>query len=304
MTDTDYYKLLGVKKNATSDEIKKSYRKLAMKYHPDHAEGDKSAEEKFKKISEAYAVLSDKEKRKQYDTFGSAGFQQRYSQEDIFRGFDLNDILREFGFGTSFFSQRGGKRHSFTNAGGFGQFGRRPRAPVKGSDIIYDLPLTIAEIATGTRKPVSLRQGGDARTLTVTVPKGMIAGKKLRLSGKGRPGLHGGESGDLYIRSTVVRDPVFRLDGYDVYLNKEIRLSEALLGTRISVPTPEGKAFTMKIPAGTKPKTKMRIPGQGIPRTGGQEAKGDLFVIIDVEIPLHLSEKQMKLIQQLADLGM
>ena len=111
----DYYKILGVQKNASEGEIKKAYRKLAMKYHPDHTKGDKGAEEKFKKISEAYAVLSDTEKRKEYDTFGSEGFRQRFSQEDIFRGFDFGDIFREFGFGGDNFSQfgGGGRRFSF-----------------------------------------------------------------------------------------------------------------------------------------------------------------------------------------------
>ncbi len=305
MTETDYYKLLGLKKTASDEDIKKAYRKLAMKYHPDHAKGDKNAEEKFKKISEAYAVLSDKEKRRQYDTFGSAGFQQRYTQEDIFRGFDLNDIFKEFGFGTnSFFSQRGGgKRFSFNGGPGFGHFGRRPRAPAKGSDVIYDLPLTIGEVAGGTRKTINLKRGGDLKTITVTIPKGMIPGKKLRLAGKGDPGPHGGANGDLYIRSTVVNDPVFRLEGYDVYLNKEIKISEAILGTRISVPTPKGKSFSMKIPPGTKPKTKMRIPGHGIPHMKGDK-KGDLFIIIDVEIPEHLTEDQKMLIRQLADSGL
>ena len=114
MSETDYYKILGVAKTATDEEIKKAYRKLAMKYHPDHTKGNKSDEEKFKKVSEAYAVLSDKEKRKQYDTFGSAGFQQRFTQEDIFRGFDFGDIFREFGFGggSPFTGGRSGGRFS------------------------------------------------------------------------------------------------------------------------------------------------------------------------------------------------
>ena len=116
MAETDYYKALGVNKTATEDEIKKAYRKLAMKYHPDHAKGDKAAEEKFKQVSEAYAVLSDKEKRQQYDTFGSSGFHQRYSQEDIFRGFDMEDLLRGFGLGGAGFStgrKGGGRKFSF-----------------------------------------------------------------------------------------------------------------------------------------------------------------------------------------------
>jgi len=297
MAESDYYKLLGVEKTASDEEIKKAYRKLAMKYHPDHAKGDKTAEEKFKKISEAYAVLSDTEKRKQYDTFGSAGFQQRYSQEDIFRGFDLNDIFKEFGFRTNSFSSRRG------GGPGFGNFGRRPQAPIKGADVIYDLPLTMGEAAGGARKTINLKREGDVKTITLTIPKGMITGKKLRLAGKGDPSPNGGKNGDLYIRSSIINDSVFRLEGHDGYLNKWIKVSDAILGTQISVPTPEGKAFNMKISPGTKPKTKMRIPGHGIPHMKG-EKKGDLFIIIDVEIPEHLTEDQKILIHQLADTGL
>lgn len=305
MTQSDYYKLLGVKKSATAEEIKKAYRKLAMKYHPDHAKGDKSAEEKFKKISEAYAVLSDKEKRQQYDTYGSSGFQQRYTQEDIFRGFDLNDILKEFGFGPkAFFSQGvGSRRFSFDDGSGFSNFGRRRQAPAKGRDQIYDLPLTIGEIFSGTQKTISLNHSGTTKTISVTIPGGMVPGKKLRLTGKGESDSFGGSPGDLYIRAQFVEDPVFRLEGCDVYLNKLIRLSEAVLGTLISVPTPEGKEFNMKIPAGTKSKTKMRITGHGIPYMN-TDKKGDLYVIIDVDIPKTLTDEQNKLISQLADSGL
>lgn len=305
MAEPDYYKLLGVKKSATGEEIKKAYRKLAMKYHPDHAKGDKTAEEKFKKISEAYAVLSDKEKRQQYDTFGSSGFQQRYTQEDIFRGFDVNDILKEFGFGQkSFFSQGGrGKRFSFDDGSGMGNFGKRRQTPSKGRDHVYDLPLTIGEIISGVQKTISLTQDGETKTITVTIPQGMVAGKKLRLPGKGEPNPYGGAPGDLYIRSQVIEDPVFRLEGCDVYLNKMIRLSEALLGTRISIPTPDGKEFNMKIPAGTKPKTRMRIAGHGLPHMNSDK-RGDLYILIDVDIPKTLTEEQEKLIARLADSGL
>jgi curved DNA-binding protein len=305
MTEKDYYKILGINKTATDEEIKKAYRKLAMKYHPDHAKDDKSAEDKFKKISEAYAVLTDKEKRRQYDTFGSAGFQQRYSQEDIFRGFDLNDIFKEFGFGrNNSFSQRGqGGRSSFGGGPGFGRFGGRQQAPAKGSDVIYDMPLTIGEVAAGASKTFSLRRGGEAKNLTVTIPSGMIPGKKLRLTGKGDPSPNGGKNGDLFIRSTVPRDPVFRLEGHDVYIDTKIKISEAILGTQISVPTPRGKAFSMKIPPGTKPKTRMRIPDHGIAHMKGNK-KGDLFIVIDIEVPEQLTEEQKKRVQQLADTGL
>ena len=157
----DYYKLLGVEKSASSADIKKAYRKLAMKYHPDHAKGDKSAEDKFKKISEAYAVLSDPEKRKQYDTYGSADFQQRFSQEDIFRNFDFGDIFREFGFGgRGAATGDGGFRFSF--GGGGSPFGgrRAQQAVPKGSDLIYEMPLTLQEVANGANKTVSFQHQG------------------------------------------------------------------------------------------------------------------------------------------------
>jgi len=178
MSQQDYYTILGVSKNATDTEIKKAYRKLAMKYHPDHTKGDKNAEEQFKKISEAYAVLSDKEKRQQYDTFGSTDFHQRYSQEDIFRNVDLGDILKEFGFGGQ------GMRFSF-GGGPFGGRQQRRQAPAKGSDLVYELPLTLQDVAKGTTKTVTFQHQGRSENIEVKIPPGMITGKKLRLTGKG-----------------------------------------------------------------------------------------------------------------------
>lgn len=305
MSATDYYKILGINKNASAGEIKKAYRKLAMKYHPDHTKGDKTSEEKFKKISEAYAVLSDKKKRSQYDTFGSTGFQQRYSQEDIFKGFDFSDILREFGIGGASFSmgKRGGMRFAFGNDSPFGTRARRQQAQIKGSDLLYELHLTIQEVATGTSKTVRLQHNGRSENVTIKIPKGMISGKKLRLAGKGQQSPYGGPPGDLYIQSKVLADPVYSVKGYNLYINREIKLSEALLGTSISVPTVEGKKLSLKIPAGTKHKTKMRLSGYGLPNMRGQ-GKGDLFVIIRIYLPKSLSDKQKSLIKQLVKAGL
>ena len=305
MSATDYYKILGVSKNASDGEIKKAYRKLAMKYHPDHAKGNKTAEERFKKISEAYAVLSDKKKRSQYDTFGSTGFQQRYSQEDIFKGFDFSDILREFGMGGASFSmgKRGGMRFAFENDSPFGTRARRQQAQIKGSDLLYELHLTIQEVATGTSKTVRLQHNGRSENVTIKIPKGMISGKKLRLAGKGQQSPYGGPPGDLYIQSKVLSDPVYSVKGYNLYINREIKWSEALLGTSISVPTVEGKKLSLKIPAGTKHKTKMRLSGYGLPNMHSQ-GKGDLFVIIRIYLPKSLSDKQKSLIKQLAKAGL
>ena len=175
MAENDYYKILGVDKKASDEEIKKAYRKLAMKFHPDHYQGEdkKEAEEKFKKISEAYAVLKDKEKRKQ----------------DIFRGFDFSDILKEFGFGGGggFFGGGGGRggRVRFSFDGGGSPFGGGRQQQPKGDDMEYELPLTLGEIVSGTTKSVSLGHSGQAERINVKIPKGMITGKKIRLAGKG-----------------------------------------------------------------------------------------------------------------------
>lgn len=296
MSDTDYYKILGVEKSASEAEIKKAYRKLAMKYHPDHAKDDKSAEEKFKKISEAYAVLSDKEKRQQYDTYGSSDFHQRFSQEDIFRNFDFNDIFREFGFGGS------GMRFSFGGGSPFGGQGRQPRT-VKGSDLVYELPLTLSEVAQGASKIVAFQHQGQSENLTVKIPKGMIHGKKLRLAGKGSPSAYGGPAGDLYIKSKVIDDPVFSAQDYDLTTYRTIKLTEALIGTTIAVPSIEGKELSLRIPPGSKHKTKMRLPGHGLPHMRS-DRRGDLYVIIQIEMPKNLTEAQKELVLQLAQTGL
>ena len=302
----DYYQILGLKKGASEEEIKKAYRKLAMKYHPDHTKGDKAAEEKFKKISEAYAVLSDKEKRKEYDTFGAEGFRQRFSQEDIFRGFDFGNVFREFGFGSDFFSGRGrggGMRFNFGGGSPFGSQPRQQQARMKGSDLVYELPLTLREIATGINKTIGLQHQGHSEKITVKIPKGMITGKKLRLAGKGSPSPLGGPPGDLFIQAKLLSDPVYSLENYDLHMNHELKLSEAVLGTRISVPTLEGKELSLKIPPGTKPGTKMRMTGHGLSHMKGNR-KGDLYVKIQIKLPKKLTKEQRNLIEKLAETGL
>jgi len=304
MAETDYYKILGVNKTASDNEIKKAYRKLAMKYHPDHTKGDKGDEEKFKKISEAYAVLSDKEKRKQYDTFGSAGFQQRYSQEDIFKGSDFESILSELFGGSGRFGDGGrGMRFSFGGGSPFGGYQRNQQVHTKGSDLEYELPLTLEEVAAGTQKTVSFQHKGRSEKITVKIPKGMIAGKKVRIAGKGEPSPYGGPAGDLYIKSKVLNHPLYDVQAQDLYINRDIKLSEAILGTNISVPTLSGKELKLKIPAGTKHKTKMRLSGHGLPHMHGK-GQGDLYVRIDIKMPKRLTKKQKGLIEQLAETGL
>ncbi|MDA3895534.1 MAG: J domain-containing protein [Desulfobacteraceae bacterium] len=309
MAQKDYYKSLGVGKEASAGDIKKAYRKLALKYHPDHAAGDKAKEDKFKEISEAYAVLSDAEKRKKYDTYGSEGFSQNFSQEDIFRGSNIEDILKEFGFGGGSFSRGskgcgGGKRFSFNPESMFGGGRQQQAAPPKGSDMEYEISLTLSDIFTGTSKNLSFQDpSGGTESIAVKIPKGMITGKKLRLAGRGQPSPYGGPAGDLYIKSKILDDPDFKLKEFDLFLNREIKLTEALLGTQISVPTLDGKQLSLKIPPGTKHKSKMRLSGNGIPHIKGGGI-GDLYVEIFVTMPKKLSKKQKQLVENLAKEGL
>ncbi|MBU2489843.1 MAG: DnaJ domain-containing protein [Proteobacteria bacterium] len=305
MNSKDYYQVLGVAKDSTKEQIKKSYRKLAMKYHPDTAKDIPGAEEKFKEISEAYAVLSDDEKRKQYDAYGTEGFQQRYSQEDIFRGFDFEDVLRGFGFDSSGLGGRGKGGNRFTwSTGGGGPFGQQQRPfHTKGQDLVYEIPLTLREVATGAQKALSLAHMGTQEKINVHIPPGMVTGQKIRLAGRGEPSPTGGPAGDLYIRSKVVADPVFGVEGRDLYVNRSIRLSEALMGTTLSVPTVEGKELSLKVPPGTRHQTLLRMAGHGLPDMKGKN-KGNLYVRILLEMPKELTDDQMELVKRLAETGL
>ncbi|WP_027358158.1 DnaJ C-terminal domain-containing protein [Desulforegula conservatrix] len=303
MAAEDYYKELGVAKTATAEEIKKSYRKLAVKYHPDKNKGDKAAEEKFKKISEAYAVLSDPEKRKQYDTYGSTDFHQRYSQEDIFKNFDFSNIFSEFGFdfgggggGFNFGKGRHGHRSAHQR---FSQHGGN----TKGTDLSYEISLTPYEVFHGTEKTVTLSSGGSNEQVNVKIPKGMVTGKKIRLTGKGERSPFGGQPGDLYIVSKVVPDSQFEVEGQDVISTHEIKLTEAIIGTKVNVSTLDGREICVKIPPGTQHKTKMRIPGLGIPHMKDNQ-KGDMFVLINIRMPKSLTTEQSKIVDELAKTGL
>jgi curved DNA-binding protein len=304
MATRDYYDSLGVNKNASEEELKRAYRKLAMKYHPDRNPNKKEAEERFKEINEAYAVLSDKEKRKQYDTFGKEGFHQRFTQEDIFRGFDFDDIL------SSLFGGRGKRESRFGGRGGFdfgdmfaGQGGYQTmgRMPQKGEDVLYELSISLEEAASGGEKRISYRKNGKVEEVSVKIPRGIASGKKLRLTGKGMQGKNGGPPGDLYLEISVGEHPLFIREGDDLTVEKEINFSEAVLGTTIEVPTLEGKK-SVKIPPGTQSHTKMRLKGLGLPHFQ-KEGKGDEYVKLIIKVPKKVTEKSKGLIQELAKEG-
>ena len=174
---------------------------------------------------------------------------------------------------------------------------------MKGGDLVYKLPLTIREIHAGTQKTVSFQHGTDTQSLTVKIPAGMVTGRKLRVPGKGEQSAYGGPPGDLYIESQVMTDPVFRLEGHHVYLDREVKLSDALLGARLTVTTLDDKELSLKMPPGTRHGTKMRLSGRGIPYMNSSR-KGDLFVHILISMPRNLSEEQKKAVEQLAALGL
>ena len=304
-----YYDILGISKNATEEEIKKAFKKKALEFHPDHNKNDPKAEEKFKEVNEAYAVLKDKDKRKQYDMFGAEGFKKRYTQEDIFSGFDINEILRGFGF-----SGGGGRRPSpgYDNVfgGGSGEFsspfenifgGGRARGPRKGQDMVSEITITFEEAARGTEKKFTIDRGVRNEDTTVKVPPGISEGKKLRLAGKGYPGNQGGPPGDLYFKVKVIPHPIFKREGHDIVVEQTVNLSDALLGTVIQVPTLEGEK-QVKVPAGTQPHTRLRLRGLGIQSRGGD--RGDQFVKIIVNLPKTLTPEQEKLINNLKKSGL
>lgn len=313
----DYYKLLGVAKSASDAEIKKAFRKLALKYHPDRNKGDKEAEDKFKEINEAYAVLSDSKKKKEFDTYGSSGFKQRYSQEDIFRGSDINDILRGMGLGGDAFSQffGGGGRGGFRTytrggaprAGGFGgsqqPYGGMGGVPARGTDLVYELPVSLEEVFHGGEKMVSYRVGDHTERISVKVPPGIESGKKLRLAGKGEPGPPGAQPGDLLIKINVLSNPQFKREGADLETTKTVPFSQAALGTTVEVGTIDGKNLKVKLPKGTQPGARLRLKSQGLPKFKGPD-RGDLFVRVAVEIPKRLTKGQKELLEKLSEEGL
>jgi curved DNA-binding protein len=322
MMKTDYYEILGVARSATTEEIKKAYKQLALKYHPDRNK-EKGAEDKFKKISEAYAVLSDPEKRKQYDTFGSDGFNTRYSNEDIFKGFDFSSIFNDLGLGGDVFEKffgggagpggkkrRGGRSNfdfgNFQQQQGnpFGQaFRQQSRPSQPGQDANVAIEISFHESFHGSTRKVTLAGYQDGRReFEVKIPAGIKSDQKLRLPGKGYESPDGGPTGSLYIQVKVAPHPHFRRIDADIEYTCKIGLSDALLGTSVNVPTmAENK--DLKIPAGVKTGSRIRIKNYGFPLPGGK-GYGDFYVVIEVDLPKQLTPEQKSLVERLRATGL
>jgi curved DNA-binding protein len=305
----DYYTLLGIDRQASEEQIKKAYRKMAMKYHPDRNKDNPKAEDQFKKVSEAYAVLSDAEKKKQYDQFGADGFKQKFSQEDIFRNFNADEIFQNFGFqpgrgGDPFqgihemFSGGGGMGQQFGDIFG-GRQGGRPQ-PQRGDDLVTTLAVTFEEAALGAEKRIVIQGSGKRDETTVKIPAGIGNGKKLRLRGKGYPSRTGGKPGDLYIKVRVEPHPIFNREGDDIVVDLEISLTDALLGTVKEVPTLTSPK-NLKIPPGTQSHSKLRLKGLGISH-GGNE--GDQLVRVLIKLPKELTDEQREMVLALKEQGL
>lgn len=292
MNNKDYYKTLGVPRKASQKDIKHAYRKLARQYHPDVNPGNQAAQEKFKKINEAYEVLSDADKRKKYDMFGSnwqrtptgagaGGFNWGSSPQGGSTNNDFSDIFESI----------------------FGNFGNRQRAGTasqaspRGKNIESEVDVTLREAFTGSKRIVTV----DGERLEVAIPAGVKTGSKIRMSGKGGRGMSGGARGDLYLIVNVLDDPIFERNGDDLIVDTPIDLYTAILGGEARVPTLDGKELIVTIRPGTSGGKKIRLRGKGMPALKGSRA-GDLFAQIVIEVPTDLTSKQRELFEQLRDL--
>ena len=352
MAKRDYYDVLGVQKNSSPEQIKAAYRKLAVKHHPDKNPGDKASEEKFKEASEAYHILSDKERKQNYDNFGHAAFENGGGGRGGFGNFDFSsnfsDIFEDF------FSE------------GFGGGRRSRKSSFRGSDLRYDLSLTLEEAYTGKKENIKFstsekcnicngsgsKPGHDigscsmcgghgqvrssqgfftvqqtcpqcsgsgeeitnpckdcsgqgkkqaSKKLSVTIPKGVDDGTRIRLAGKGEAGSRGSGSGDLYLFINVYSHDLFKRSDENLFFECPVSIADAALGTAIEIPTIDGGKAKIKIPAGTQNGKQFRLRGKGMPYMRGS-GNGDLYVQVNTEVPVSLNKEQKELLEKFRDI--
>ncbi len=286
MTD-DLYSVLGVSKDASADEIRKAYRKLARKHHPDLNPGDPTAEERFKRVGAAYEVLGNDDKRALYDELGPDAEKIGYDPEraeEYRRWKQRAEAASGYGGGFAGFGGDGSRSVEDLEDLLGDLFGRRrPAGPRRGQDIEARMRVSFRDAATGAKAEVQVpRPGGEISKLTLTVPAGVEEGQRLRLAGQGMPGAEGGPAGDLYVRVEIAPHPLFRREGLDLHLTVPITVPEALAGAEVKVPTLEG-SVRLKVPSGTANGARMRLRGKGIGRRDQQA--GDLYVTLEVKMP-------------------
>lgn len=293
--DKDFYEILGVSKDASVDEIKKRYRKLALEHHPDRNPG-KENEDRFKEIGEAYSVLSDRSKRAEYDKLRDAirsgyagGMPGGFRATDFGFGeeFNVEDLLRQI-FGEGF------------SASGFGPFGfgRVQTRARRGRDVETEVMLSFDEAMQGTERKVRIDFPSGRRDVTVRIPAGVADGARIRAHARGEHGSEGGEAGDLYVRVRVAPHPFFGRRGKDLTLTLPVTFAEAALGAEVKVPTLNG-SVKLKIPAGTSSGRTFRLRGRGVKASDG--SKGDLLATVQVAVPEKLSKKQKELVRELSE---
>lgn len=323
----DYYSVLGVARDATEDDIKKAFRKLARLYHPDVAKDKKTAEQKFKEINEAHEVLSDPVKRKKYDELGAdwetggmgragapgAGTQARWrtrdgksEQEYHFGGTGFSDFFEQF-FG-------GGRSgvdvdDLFRGAASRNSRSGGHQAAMRGQDVEGDILVSLDESLNGSTRSISLQRvdpaSGEVETETfqVRIPPGAQEGRRIRVAGKGGPGHAGGAAGDLFLRVRLAAHPYFEVRGTDLYHELELAPWEAVLGGQVFVPTLSGRV-KLRIPAGTNSGTQLRVKGQGLPKQPGANAdRADLYVVVRVNVPVQVTSEERELWQKLAEVS-
>ncbi len=301
MAFIDYYQILGIDRNASQDSIKKAYRKLARKYHPDLNPNDKEAAEKFKQINEANEVLSDEEKRKKYDKYGENWRhgeeyeKARQAQEQQYAGSRSGSRFytqADFGEGdfSDFFEQMFGAQAS----GNFSS-GRRANAQFKGQDLNAEVQITLREAYTTHQRTFTIND----KNVRITIPAGVADGQKIRLKGYGGPGMNDGPNGDLYITFRIADDNEFKRVGDDLYATISIDLYTAVLGGETTINTMTGQV-KLKVKAGTQNGTKTKLKGKGFPVYKQEGNFGDLIVTYQVQIPTDLTDKQKELFNQLA----
>ena len=334
----DYYKILGVDKNASKEEIKRAFRKMARKYHPDVNPDEAKSGEKFKKINEAYGILNDDKKREMYDKFGvvegdPSSYQQRsggspgggqayrspdgttyyYSTSGTPGGFDFSEIFgnhknsRSASGGFDFFNDLGDIFDVFSNRGGSTRARSSPfrNVPREGDDLRYDMEISFMDAFNGGERRIQYRDPvtGQTQKLKVRIPRGIRDDQKLRLKGKGMPGENGGSQGDLYISVHVKKHPIFERKDDDLYFVQEVPFTTAALGGKMQVPSIE-KTLNVTVPKGTHDSSVLRLKNQGFYKINSNNERGNLLVEIKIKVPNKLNKTQKELLDKLKQTGL